>query len=155
MCAIIDANVVGEVFGKDRPEAGEKFFRWLNGGKGILVTGGRLSGELSQSRQYREWARQARLAGKLKEEDEGSVGKREAAIRGEGTCESDDPHILALAQVSGARLLYTNDRALQSDFRKRDLIAGPRGKVYSTHGRRDYTSTHRKLLSNKSLCRSR
>ena len=70
-------------------------------------------------------------------------------------CESDDPHIIALAQISGARLLYTNDLALQRDFRKRDLIADPRGKVYSTHRRDDYTEAHRKLLSNRTLCRSR
>ncbi len=155
MCAIVDANVVGEVFGRDRPEAGERFFRWLNDGKGRLVTGGRLSRELGQSRQYLEWSVQARLAGVLYAEDEDSVRGRENAIRNGGLCESDDPHIIALAQISGARLLYTNDQALQRDFGKRDLIAGPRGKVCSTLRHKDYSETHRKLLSDRTLCRSR
>ena len=155
MCAIIDANVVGEVFGRERPEAGERFFRWLNDGNGRLVTGGRLSRELGQSQQYLEWSVQARLAGVLRTEDDGSVRGREKAIRNEGLCESDDPHILALALISGARLLYTNDQALQRDFGNPDLIAGPRGKVYSTLRRKDYAEAHRQLLSNRTLCRSR
>ena len=98
---------------------------------------------------------QARLAGVLRHEDEESVRERERTIRNEGLCESDDPHILALAQISGARLLYTNDRALQRDFGRRDLIADPCGRVYSTLRRNDYTQTHRRLLSNRILCRSR
>ena len=43
---------------------------------------------------------------------------------------SDDPHVLALARVTGARLLYTGDGALIDDFKDRRLIQ-PRGRVYS------------------------
>ena len=39
MCAIVDANVVAEVFGCKRPEAGLKFFEWIDDGKARLVTG--------------------------------------------------------------------------------------------------------------------
>ena len=119
------------------------------------MTGGRLSRELGQSQQYLEWSVQARLAGVLYTADDGPVRARENAIRNEGMYESDDPHVLALAQISGARLLYTNDRALQRDFGRRDLIADPRGRVYSTLRRNHYTETHRRLLSNRSLCHSR
>ena len=31
----------------------------------------------------------------------------------------------------------------------------PRGKVYSTNERKDFTNAHQKLLSNRNLCRSR
>lgn len=48
MCAILDANVASEVFGKkDRPEAGKAFFRWIDKGKRRLVVGGKLLAELS------------------------------------------------------------------------------------------------------------
>ena len=42
------------------------------------------------------------------------------------------PHVLALAQVSGARLLYSNDQTLQRDFKNSKLIKNPRGNVYTT-----------------------
>ena len=37
MCAIVDSNVVSEVFGSNLPPAGEKFFDWLNQGSGRLI----------------------------------------------------------------------------------------------------------------------
>ena len=88
-------------------------------------------GSTGQSQQYLAWSVQARLAGVLRNEDEDSVRERERTIRNEGVCESDDPHILALAQISGARLLYTNDRALQRDFGKSELIASPKFPLIS------------------------
>jgi len=41
---------------------------------------------------------------------------------------SDDPHILALAIVSGCRLLYTNDNDLIRDFKDISIIR-PKGKI--------------------------
>ena len=40
MCAIVDANVCGEVFGENRNEASRYFFEWLTNGQGRLVMGG-------------------------------------------------------------------------------------------------------------------
>lgn len=65
MCAIVDANVAHEVFGADRPEAGVKFFEWINSGIGRLVAGGKLLEELNQT-PVREWARQALNAGLMR-----------------------------------------------------------------------------------------
>ena len=48
MCAIVDANVVSEVFGSNLSPAGEKFFDWLNKGSGRLVVGGKLLEELKK-----------------------------------------------------------------------------------------------------------
>ena len=44
---------------------------------------------------------------------------------------SDDVHILALARASGARLLYTGDKNLMTDFKTKSIIDNPRGKIYS------------------------
>ena len=55
-----------------------------------------------------------------------------AELQDAGACQSNDLHVLALAQVSGARLLYSNDLSLHQDFGNRDLISRPRGKIYST-----------------------
>ena len=76
----------------------------------------------------------------------------EKEIRREGICRSNDEHVLALARVSGARLLFTNDRALQQDFRDREIIGGTRGRVYTTVDRNDVRPAHRELLRRTDLC---
>ena len=55
---------------------------------------------------------------------------------------SDDPHILALAEVSGASVLCTSDRALMDDFGKH--IKG--GKIYPSSER-----AQKQMLS-QSIC---
>ncbi len=50
--------------------------------------------------------------------------------------QSDLHHRLISPQVdcsySRTRLLYTNDRALEQDFKNRKLIPGPKGRIYKT-----------------------
>ena len=58
MCAIIDANVVHEVFAPNLPPAGKRFFAWLNKGSGRLVVGGKLLEELERHSDFRQWAMQ-------------------------------------------------------------------------------------------------
>ena len=154
MCAIVDANVVSEVFGSNLPPAGEKFFDWLNKGSGRLVVGGKLLEELKQSSaDFRRWGKEAQLAGKMRIVNESEVDARTEQIQSEGTIRSDDPHVIALAQVSRARLLYSNDGNLQKDFNNKSLIDDPRGKVYSTSGDGSFLPRHDRLLKNKNLCR--
>ena len=117
MCAIVDAQVAHEVFGDHPSPAGRKFYQWLHKGRGRLVTGGKLLQELETgSPGFRLWARQAGLAGLVTVVNQGKVEERATEIEREAEHASNDPHVLALAQVSGARLLFTNDRPLQKDF---------------------------------------
>ncbi len=154
MCAIVDANVAHEVFATSPQPAGEKFFNWLNEGTGRLVAGGKLLEELeASSKNFRAWASVAVGAGKLRIVNKNAVDTETNHIQSHGACESDDPHVIALAQVSGARLLYSNDRALQQDFKDKRLIDEPRGKVYSTSGGGSFQRSHDRLLKNKNLCR--
>ena len=72
-------------------------------------------------------------------------------------CVSDDSHIIALAQISGARLLYTNEssekkKRLCEDFKNRNLINQPRGKIYTSRKNKRFTSTHKRLLGRQDLC---
>lgn len=154
MCAILDVNVVHQVFGPNRPPAGEAFFKWLASGKGQLVAGGELLRELDGNRKFRTWRQQAVLAGRVRLCDADEVNEKTQTLKNEHSCRSNDQHILALAQVSGARLLYSNDDALQRDFKDKNLIDKPRGKVYSTLQNEDLQNSHRRLLGNRNLCRS-
>ena len=155
MCAIVDANAAHEVFGGNPQSAGQKFFEWINKGGGRLIVGGKLLEELeASSGGFRDWASQAVRAGRMRIVDEMEVGTRTEEIRAMSKYRSNDIHILALAQVGGARLLYSNDAALQADFKNKGLIDDPRGKVYSTHERPQFRDTHKRLFANRNLCRS-
>lgn len=156
MCAIVDANVQQEVFGSDRPEAGRKFFDWIDAKPGRLVVGGKLLEELFKT-PAREYVRQAINAGAITRVKESAIEETSLKLQNASRCLSDDPHVVALAQLSGARLLYSNDIDLMQDFRDKTLIDHPRGKIYSTNEKKNpnktFTSTHRNLLKTKGLCR--
>ena len=151
MCAIIDADIADQVFGsrKQRPEAGVEFFKWLQTGRGRLVTGGKNRRELVRT-SAQIWLRQAVLAGIVRRLDDVDVDATTNAVRDD--CKSNDPHVVALAQVSGARLLYSNDQGLHKDFSNKDLINQPRGKVYSTNQSSAFDARLRRLLDNRNLC---
>ncbi len=151
MCAIVDTNVAGEVFGNNPSEAGRFFFNWLNS-KGVLVIGGGLLQELGGYGRFSEWLLQASLAGRARLIADAVVDAEAEALRGQGICRSNDEHILGLARVSGARLVFTNDQDLQQDFRDRSIIGGSRGRVYTTRQSRGISETHRSLLVRTNLC---
>ena len=60
-------------------------------------------------------------------------------------CKSNDAHVIALARVSGARVLCTQDSELEDDFKDRTLIDSPRGSIYKN-------ASHRHLLRHHGSC---
>lgn len=159
MCAIVDANVAGEVFGEGVSPAGRTFFNWLNGRHGRLVVGGKLLQELQESQSFRAWASAATLAGRMTTLSADEVEARTRQIENEATHSSNDAHVLAVAQLGRARLLFTNDQHLEQDFRNKSLIDKPRGSVYHTRDIRSsddnkqFSNAHKQLLS-RNPCRS-
>ena len=150
MCAIVDASVVGELWDENRSEAGCGFRRWIEGPNGSLVVGGRLTQELNSLKMAR-WIRELTLAGKLKRFDGQGIDQLTTSLERCSSsdplhCKSDDHHIVALARISGARLLFSNDRDLQQDFKNPTLISQPRGIVYSTLETKAFSRRRRVLL---------
>ncbi len=153
MCAILDADCLNEVFGrKDRPESGEKFLEWLEK-QGTLVIGGKLRDELGKSNRFLRWYQQAVNSGLVINFDDNHVNETADNLTRQKSCISNDTHIIALAQVSNARLLYSYDVDLHTDFGNSNLIQKPRGKIYSTNRSSKFSAAHRRLLSNRNLCR--
>ena len=146
MCAIVDANVAGRFFSRPPDPEFLPLWKCIDDGKSILVVGGRLRDELEAigraAEQIRIWA-QAGLVGFVAPEE---VEAATASVAGTGLCASDDEHIIALARVSGARLLCSEDQNLHADFRNRDLIRDPRGAVYQN-------ASHVHLLGHRQGCR--
>ena len=129
MCAILDNDVCAKVFGEEeRPEAGKRFFDWIHNGSGRLVIGGRLRSELYKNQKFKMWANTAIKVGKLKEFDDDAINQLEGTL---DSLRSNDAHIIALAKISHARVLCTNDRKLKEDFKDRKIINKPKGAIYS------------------------
>ncbi len=150
MCGIIDVNVLAEALRGDPSEAGPRFVVWASSGGTKLVVSRELLTEI-ESPKFRHWFQQGVAANRVRQVADELVDLRTQNLRQEGSCRSDDEHIIALAQVSRARLLYANDLALQQDFGDPELINGPRGKVYSTLRGKQFTRTHRAILS-RNVC---
>ena len=147
MCAIVDASTRDEVFGRRPTEAGRLFLDWLNTKSGRLVVGGRLKDELLTSERFKEWLARAVSVGRAFEIPADSLTREARRLERAGTLESNDSHVIALAGVSRTRLLYSNDGALQRDFK-----TGPGGVVYSTARSAQVTRGHRRMLRRKDIC---
>lgn len=146
MCAIVDANVVVTVFdtSENRPPAAQKFFERVDSGKLILVVGGKLKRELCSHGRFRDWLTEALRNNTVYNVEDAELEQKEGQLKALGNSGSNDTHVLALAQVTGARLLYTDDQRLIDDFTNGDLISD--GKVYKTPPSGKFAPGHRRLL---------
>lgn len=162
MCAIIDANVISEVFRSEslgekgaRPQAGKQFFDWLYLKPERLVIGGsKLRKELN-SESFLIWMQEADRSGngKPREYDDKEVDKKAKELRDQKACKSDDEHIIALAQISKARLLYSKDKTLHKDFKNSTLLDDPMGKIFPRGNKPQDRGKRDDILSDESLCR--
>ena len=150
MCAIIDADVTTEIVGGNRTKAGIGFLDWIINGKGQLIYGG--------SRQLEEYQRVPGFAELVEELNRKSLAKRlnksvvdalAAKLVNQHTLKAKekDSHILALALISGARMLFSNDKALHHDFKNTSIIS-PKGKVFSTNDK-SYTNDNKDFTREK------
>ena len=155
MCAIIDNNVVHQAFGRKTTTPGKRFREWVEAGSLRLVVGGKLLVELKDNKEFREWLGRAIEFGKARMISSSDVDAQTEQLLQTDACVSDDEHVVALAQISGARLLYTNEPDLHEDFDNRKLINRPRGRIYTTKDSQDrLTTAHRSLLSRNDLCKA-
>ena len=162
MCAIIDTNIVGELWEPGGNPAGQGFRRAVEGGRIPLVLGGsKMNQELGldspgTATRLKLWIQQLRAAGCLRRESNSTVDTMTRTLElSEGTeshISSNDHHVIALAVLSGVRLLYTNDQKLTYDFGNRQILKLPKGRVYSTRRNDDFNKQRRDLLARPDLC---
>ncbi len=120
-----------------------------------MVAGGKLWDELKENKALLSWWKEAISAGKARRINDDEVNSKIEELNDTVEATSDDVHVLALAYVSGARLLYTNDVKLIKDFKQI-----PNGKVYTTIRKQTFRmaneETHGRppidLLERKDLC---
>ena len=155
MCAILDHSVTYEVFGKKQTTAGKKFRHWLDDGRGVLIVGGKNLRELTQNTNFQRWFTESRRSkARVRQVRDATIAEVEGKLERERQVTSNDVHVLALAVVSGARLLYSNDRKLTRDFRNVEILGDGRGRVFTTVKSKSFTAGHSELLSAEGLCDS-
>ena len=154
MCGVVDNDVAFEVFGDRQTAAGKGFRNWLDSRGGSLAVGGDLLDELTANGRFREWYARNVQSGLILQTSRARIAPIRRRLEREGQCSSNDKHVLALAIASGARLLFTNDNLLMGDFRNRNIVPAPRGRIFTTRDRNDFRPTHRKLLGMRNLCRA-
>ena len=151
MCVILDTNLADEVFRASPGSVPSEFFRWMSSRQCRLVVGGQLRRELEHVNAYLRWSRIALRAGRLRQEDDEVIDERTRELKLGNACRSDDAHVIALAQISGARVLYSDDRALRDDFTDTALLR-PRGRLLPLGGTRNASRARQRLLAEPDLC---
>lgn len=145
MGVIIDANRTGDAVSiKNDPDL-NYLLNWIRT-SGCLVIGGKLKSELSESKKFKDLIAELQRAGRLEIIEDVKMEEEIKWLKMNAKFESNDPHIIALARLSGARILCTLDQRLIKDFCNKDLIDSPRGAVYRNK------KSHEHLLRNNVQC---
>lgn len=130
MGLIIDANKRDLFFASPLGPQEKVIVDWFLS-SGRLVIGGRLRRELGGSEKMRRYLVSLKQAGKVRDIDDTEVDAKEQELSAGGLLSSDDPHVIALALVSRSRLLHTSDAALIDDFKRKEVIDRPRGRIFN------------------------
>lgn len=147
MCLIADANKLGDFLREPPTEDTEPIHNWLHPGRrrrarrghaaessrrpgGVIVysTAGKFRAEISRAARVR--LDELRRSGHARFFNESELNAGRGLVAEERMA-SNDWHVLALAAVSRAEVLYTADRDLMNDFRDKRVMGNLRGKIYS------------------------
>lgn len=145
MCLIIDANKTADFVNQPQHEDHRPIYRRIDRGLRVAL-GGRLLTEQYRIEKARRYFVELLRSGRALRYVDANVDAEEAEVTRSGLCKSDDPHVIALARVSGARVLFSEDQDLGTDFGNLELVPKPRGKVYKK-------AEHEPLLRNPPPCR--
>lgn len=135
MLLIVDANCASKALCAEPTPDFAPILSALLLGKRKLALGGS-----KQREEYRKLTSVWRLirvldqAGRTRLTSDVAVEHEEALIKLSLQMTSDDPHIIALARITGTRLLCSHDQALHADFCNPRILSKPRGKVYQNAG---------------------
>lgn len=134
-CIIVDASKFKEFFNSTNKDS-EPVRKWLNnGGKLIYSTCGKFAQDFSKHKKKIMLKNYVRDGKAFLVPCKRFIAQ-EQYFKNCKLLKSNDPHILALAKYTGARLLYTEDPDLIKDFKNLELLR-PKGKIYSRRSNAD------------------
>lgn len=125
MCLILDTNMYGLFLASDNEDM-NPVRDWIDNKTGKIAHSptGKMKDELDKYPKMRKRFKEYSRAGKLKTFPREDVEREKNRLP---PLQSDDPDIIALARVSGVRLLVSGDENLHADFKQ---IVG--GSIYQT-----------------------
>ncbi len=134
MCIIVDANVMARVLLDPTDSDFAPVHRALSGISSpsvkLVYGGSKLLREYARNTEVRRQVASLDRAGRAVKVADAKVDAEEKRVQKCGIVKSDDEHVLALARVTGARLLCSHDGDLITDFTNVAIVSAPRGKVY-------------------------
>jgi hypothetical protein len=145
MCLIVDANCAAVTFCNQQDGNSAPIIKWLLERDGCVVYGGRLAIELLQLGRVAKFLAELKRAARAIALEDSVINAEETVVAELKQLRSDDPHVIALARVSGARTLRTEDQALMNDFKDVSLVPRPQGRIYRN-------ASHARLLCHCAGC---
>lgn len=150
MLAIVDANCAQDTMVCPPHADFAPIWDRLFGGQLVLAYGGtKLRKEYQRLSEVWRVVIALDRAGRARAFSDAAVDACQNDLISSKKLTSDDPHVIALARVSGARLLCSRDQALHTDFLSKSLIDKPRGKVYQSKKHVDLLPQGKKLGNTK------
>ena len=145
-CLIVDTNMIHWLT-ETSEDNSTIVIGLLKKQRGKLYIGGELKHEFPP--RLRPWLAAGVRAGWIVNVSDDEVDQETTWLKVHHILESNDHHVVALARVSGARVLVSCDQALRQDFRNLSLISQPPGKLLPFNA--DQTRV-RKFLQQRRLC---
>ncbi len=136
MCVIVDVNCAFLVFVASPHADFIPLSEWLGDPKkdGCVVVGGQLRRELGRRDETRRYILGLARAARAKIFPDSAIDEETVRLKRSGGCRCNDPHVIALARISGARTLCSRDKALHADFKNPNLVCDPPGAIYQVAG---------------------
>jgi hypothetical protein len=129
MCIIVDASATRDL--AEPTDDGKPVLNWLLKGKGGLIIGGYLSTELERSSRLRATFVVLNQAGRLRRLADDKVRQVAEQIKLRDICCSNDCHVVAVAIISGCRLIFSRDKDLGKDLKNREIV-NPAAAIYKS-----------------------
>jgi len=133
MCLIVDTSVVNELVA-NKTQRSKVFLEFQSKRRIRIATCSDLQKEHKGNAAVIAFFRRIKQNNLLDEIGDSRIRVEQRAVREIG-CKSNDPHVLALARVSGARVIATDDSDLRRDVGNAKLLK-PKGKVFSKANQR-------------------
>jgi len=133
MCLIVDTSVVNELVA-NKTQRSKVFFELQSKRRIRIATCSDLQKEHKGNAAVIDFFRRIKQNNLLNEIGDSRIRIEQRAVGRIGH-ESNDSHVLALARVSGARVIATDDSDLREDVGNAKLLK-PKGKVFSKANQR-------------------
>lgn len=135
MCIILDVHKVDSVLGRATSVVEKNIADRITNRTLGLAAGGtkyllEISNSVSHSGQqfFLEAWRNPDQPNPTRPHNNAAIDAEEKRLIERGACESNDEHIIAIGLVTGARLVFSDDRQLGRDFRNARVVQPP-GRV--------------------------